>query len=273
MTNPHAGDCRRATALVCHYGNSDLGGVNEILKEAVAVNRVTPLITSVLDLYESMGPLLHTRDGLACLTPMIYSLAEKEDGDQDCRRAALLVIRHDRRDAPGINAVLKEAAEADPVTDWSSDCSACIQASCRCCTRSSAYRFSSAASSTGPHARTPDDIAALPRLRSALGSAALPRAHRRHQAHRPRPRLQQRVDSTVQAGTEASTVLHRLELNRRLADRPHPGSVAAQGRRQDHQVAGHRRGLCRLQPCSRRSPRQRCDQGGGPLGGPARPRR
>ena len=113
MTNPHAGDCRRATALVCHYGNQNLDGVNEILKEAVAVNRVTPLITSVLDLHESMGPLLHTQDGLACLTQMIYSLADKEDGDQDCRRAARLVIRHDRRDAPGINAVLKEAAEAD----------------------------------------------------------------------------------------------------------------------------------------------------------------
>ena len=77
MTNPHAGDCRRATALVCHYGNQNLDGVNEILKEAVAVNRVTPLITSVLDLHGSMGPLLHTQDGLACLTQMIYSLAEK----------------------------------------------------------------------------------------------------------------------------------------------------------------------------------------------------
>jgi hypothetical protein len=64
-----------------------------------------------------MGPLLHTQDGLACLTQMIYSLADKEDGDQDCRRAARLVIRHDRRDAPGINAVLKEAAEADRVTE------------------------------------------------------------------------------------------------------------------------------------------------------------
>lgn len=117
MTDPHAGDCRRATALVCHYGNQNLDGVNEILKEAVTVKRVTPLITSVLDLHESIGPLLHTPDGLACLTQMIYSLAEKEDGDQDCRRAALLVIRHDRRDAPGINTVLKDAAEADRVTE------------------------------------------------------------------------------------------------------------------------------------------------------------
>ena len=116
MTNPHAGDCRRATALVCHHGNQNLDGVNEILKEAVTVNRVTPLITSVLGLHESM-PLLHTPNGLACLTQMIYSLTDNEDGDQDCRRAALLVIRHDRRDAPRINAVLKEAAEADRVTE------------------------------------------------------------------------------------------------------------------------------------------------------------
>ena len=117
MTNPHAGDCRRATALVVHYGSNDLGGVTEILKEAVTVNRVTPLITSVLDLHESVVPLLLTCDGLACLTQMIYSLAENEDTDQDCRRAARLIICHDQRDAPGINAVLTDAATADRVTE------------------------------------------------------------------------------------------------------------------------------------------------------------
>jgi hypothetical protein len=115
--NPHAADCRRATALVVHYGAQNLEGVDAVLKEAVTVNRVMPLITSVLDLHESVVPLLLTQDGLACLTQMIYTLADDEDGDQDCRRAARLVIRHDRRDAPGINAVLKEAAEADRVTE------------------------------------------------------------------------------------------------------------------------------------------------------------
>ena len=32
MTDPHAGDCRRATALVCHHANGNPDGVNEILR-------------------------------------------------------------------------------------------------------------------------------------------------------------------------------------------------------------------------------------------------
>ncbi len=39
-----------------------------------------------------------------------------DDCRDDCRRAAALVVHHARADVEGINAILREAAEADRVT-------------------------------------------------------------------------------------------------------------------------------------------------------------
>ena len=116
MTNPAAGDNRRATALVVHYGNDNLDGVNAILREAVEVDRVSLLIANVVDLHDQIVPILLTEDGIACLSQMMYSLAEDQDADPDFRRAARLIIAHAQRDLDTINTVLAEAAAADHVT-------------------------------------------------------------------------------------------------------------------------------------------------------------
>lgn len=117
MTNPIAGDQRRATALTVWYGHRDLDGVNTVLAEAAELDRVRELVLGVLDLHAHVVPILLTGDGLACLTQMIYSLAEDQDGDPDCARAARLIVAHSERDTDAYKAVLREAADADRVAD------------------------------------------------------------------------------------------------------------------------------------------------------------
>ena len=117
MTTVTAADNRRATTLVCHYGHDNLEGVTAVLQETVEANRVTKLIISILDLHRGITPILLTQDGLACLTQMIYSAADETTQDQDCRRAARLIICHNERDTDGINTVLNEAADAERVSE------------------------------------------------------------------------------------------------------------------------------------------------------------
>lgn len=117
MTNPEASDNRRATALVCHFGRQNSEGVNAVLAETIEANRVTPLIISVLDLHAGIVPILVTPDGLACITQMIHSRANDQYVDQECARAARLIISHSARDTAGFNTALREAADAGHVTD------------------------------------------------------------------------------------------------------------------------------------------------------------
>ncbi len=118
MTTPlTAADNRRATTLTVWYGHQNLDGVNTVLREAAEIQRVRHLILAVLDLHAQVIPVLLTDDGLACLTQMIYSLTEDQDGDPDCARAARLIAAHSEQDADAYKAVLREAADADRVTD------------------------------------------------------------------------------------------------------------------------------------------------------------
>lgn len=117
MTNPIAGDQRRATALTVWYGHTDLDGVNTVLQEAAEIDRVRQLVLGILDLHAHVVPILLTGDGLACLTQMIYSATEDQDGDPDCARAARLIVAHSERDTTAYKAVLQDAAEADRVAD------------------------------------------------------------------------------------------------------------------------------------------------------------
>ncbi|GJF17740.1 hypothetical protein NGTWS0302_16920 [Mycolicibacterium cyprinidarum] len=116
MTIHEAADQRRATALVCHYGRNNLDGINAILAEASEADRVVPLIGATLSLHAHIVPILYTEDGLACLTHMIYALAEDPEVDEDCARAARLAVAHSEQDATATNAVLAAAAHADRAT-------------------------------------------------------------------------------------------------------------------------------------------------------------
>lgn len=117
MTNPTAGDQRRATALAVHYGHDRLDGVNAIIAEASEAERIVPLIAAILNMHHLVVPILLTRDGLACLTKMIYTLAEGEDVHEDCARAARLVVAHSEQDLDATHAVLADTAEADRASE------------------------------------------------------------------------------------------------------------------------------------------------------------
>ena len=111
-----AGDNRRAATLTIHYGRGDTAGVNAVMEETIAVDRVTALYLAVLNLHAVLIPKLHTVDGLACLTELVYTLTNDPDADPDCRRAARMIVAHSSGDVAGFNAVLDEVANriADP---------------------------------------------------------------------------------------------------------------------------------------------------------------
>ncbi|OBB71215.1 hypothetical protein A5759_23295 [Mycobacterium sp. 852014-52144_SCH5372336] len=116
MTNPIAGDCRRASSLVVHYGTQNQEGVNTVLREAVELGRATELITATLDLFQHVVPQLVTTLGIACISDTVTRLSEDEDADPDCNRAARLITHHANKNVKCINIVLTEACEADRVT-------------------------------------------------------------------------------------------------------------------------------------------------------------
>lgn len=115
MTNLVATDCRRATALVVHYGNRNHDGTNAVLKEASDDERVTEMILSILGLFNSVIPQLHTDLGMACLSDTVLTLA-KDAADTDCRRASRLVAHYGNDNVDGINTVLAEACDDNAVT-------------------------------------------------------------------------------------------------------------------------------------------------------------
>jgi hypothetical protein len=116
MTNLYAGDCRRAAALVVHYGTQNMPGVNEVLKEAVDVDRVSETVLGVLNLFEQVIPQLVTPLGIACMSDVVARLAEDEEADPDCSRAARIVTHHADKSVDGINIVMGEACDSDRVT-------------------------------------------------------------------------------------------------------------------------------------------------------------
>jgi hypothetical protein len=115
MTNPHAGDCRRATALVCHHANGNADGVGEILRSTVECDRVTETILATLDFYQAVVPMFITTFGMQALSEVVNNLALK-DTDPDRQRAARLIAHHANYNVDGINSVLQSAAQADRVT-------------------------------------------------------------------------------------------------------------------------------------------------------------
>ena len=76
--NPTAADCRRAAALISHHGQSNLVGVNAVLQEAVEADRITPLILGMLDLYQTIVPVIYTRLGMQALSAAVIDLARAE---------------------------------------------------------------------------------------------------------------------------------------------------------------------------------------------------
>lgn len=111
-----AADCRRATALVCHYGRRNADGVNEIFHETVEANRVSELLMATASLYSYITPVLVTQLGMRCLSETVMNIA-KEGANESGRRAAKLIIAHSAADVDAINAVLKDAKEANAITD------------------------------------------------------------------------------------------------------------------------------------------------------------
>lgn len=80
-TTPDAipADCRRAAALVAHYGQANLDGINAILTEAAEADRVTQLILAVLNLYSFLIPELRTPAAMQWMTRAVIHLAQAEE--------------------------------------------------------------------------------------------------------------------------------------------------------------------------------------------------
>jgi hypothetical protein len=77
-----AGDRRRAAAAVVHYAQHNLDGINEVLREAAEIDRVTPLILALLDVYDQMVPELRTDLGMSFLSSHIMRVAGMEQGQR-----------------------------------------------------------------------------------------------------------------------------------------------------------------------------------------------
>ncbi len=76
---PTVADARRAAALVVHHGRQDVDGCNAIITEIMSEDdtgaATTRLLFAVLELYQSVLPMLHTPRGLGLLSAMVVDLA------------------------------------------------------------------------------------------------------------------------------------------------------------------------------------------------------
>lgn len=124
MTDPTlASDRRRATALVCHWGRNNIDGVNAVITEAQDVDRITPMIIEILSLHSEVATILLTEDGIACSSQEAHRIATAAlDGrddpvSHDCHRAGRLMFAYAKPDLDEINAVLREAVEANRATE------------------------------------------------------------------------------------------------------------------------------------------------------------
>ncbi|WNG95295.1 hypothetical protein [Mycobacterium sp. ITM-2016-00318] len=75
-------DARRAAALIAHYSVANVEGCNLILKEANDEQRVTNLIQAILDVYQTIVPLLHTELGVTAIRGCIATLAMREEEER-----------------------------------------------------------------------------------------------------------------------------------------------------------------------------------------------
>ena len=117
MTPPEiAGDHRRATSLVVHYGLRNDEGINVITAEAMELERVGPLILAVCTLHQQIVPTLLSESGQVCLEAMITELAEVDE-DPAMARVGRLIVAHDHGDTDAFDAVLIEARDTDTVTE------------------------------------------------------------------------------------------------------------------------------------------------------------
>uniref|UniRef100_A1UHF9 Uncharacterized protein n=1 Tax=Mycobacterium sp. (strain KMS) TaxID=189918 RepID=A1UHF9_MYCSK len=82
MTTINAGDFRRAAALITQHTSRDDTGCNAVLQEAAEAGRVTELILGILDVYETLTPLLHSPLGIAALRNIIADLARREENEK-----------------------------------------------------------------------------------------------------------------------------------------------------------------------------------------------
>lgn len=112
-----AADCRRATALVCHYAVRDVDGCNEVFAEATEASRVTQMIVALLDQFQNIVPALVTKLGMVCLSEHVLIMTEDADGDPDVRAAAGLIAHHANDNTEAYIAVLSDADEDDRVTE------------------------------------------------------------------------------------------------------------------------------------------------------------
>lgn len=111
MTNPAAGDCRRAMALIGHHNaGPDFDGINHIIGEANDAGRGTHLFLALLDAYQHIVPQLRTKDAVACLTDAVNLIAEQH-ASEDWRRAATAIISHSTENVDRLNEVTIEATE------------------------------------------------------------------------------------------------------------------------------------------------------------------
>lgn len=116
MTNLAATDCRRATALVVHYGTENRDGVNALLQETAEDERVTEMLLSLLGLFDNVIPQLHTQLGMTCLSDVLLQLANDQTAPPDLNRAARLIAHYGNNNVDAINTVLTEACEANAVS-------------------------------------------------------------------------------------------------------------------------------------------------------------
>lgn len=76
---PTVVDARRAAALVVHHARRDVAGCNAIIAEIMSEDdtgaATTRLLFAVLELYQSVLPMLHTERGLGLLSAMVVDLA------------------------------------------------------------------------------------------------------------------------------------------------------------------------------------------------------
>jgi len=75
-------DIRRAAQLVVAHSQDNIAGINDVIREIKELDRVTPLILAVLNLYRELVPVLATPIGLASLTQTVLDLAVKENAVQ-----------------------------------------------------------------------------------------------------------------------------------------------------------------------------------------------
>lgn len=112
MTNPTAGDCRRALALIGHHTRGFEQGIKAIIAEANAAGRGTNLLMALLDAYQFITPELRTAGSLVALSQWV-DMCAKQTTVTDWSRAASITIAHSTNDIDRFNALIIETNNED----------------------------------------------------------------------------------------------------------------------------------------------------------------